>query len=376
MTSRLRRLARLLVLIAAAAGAGFVVAVLFQGPAAANGMRSGSGDEPHRTVGVLVESVTRLTVAERPHQGRHLAPVADDTRLADDSRRDKVRTPLARPTGDAAAPREKPPATQPRGLTGTSRRDAPVPPRAAAEREKLRPAAVARTAHRPAHRVGLSQPAADPPRKPATAAPPPAALHLPGESPVVGPITAALPYVVDVVSRVPIRPVVMTLLRVADAVLPPALGEVVVPSTTPALPGPPAPGPGGVPVTETAPALPAPTPPAGPTPVSPAAAPVRAAVPPMPAAPPPMSAVAAARAAVPTGHLAARPKPLAPQAVLSGQPVTPADEDVACVDNGSTPGPGLARPLERQSHVDAGPPADLVPLLVESRTLSPITRPG
>ncbi|MEW2144471.1 hypothetical protein AB0869_16840 [Micromonospora vinacea] len=368
---RLRRLARRLVLIAAAVGAGFVVAALFQGPAAAGGMPSGSGDEPHRRIGGLVESVARLTVAEHPSQDRHRAAAADD------HRHDRPRAPLAGPIGGVVAPREKAPSTEPRRPTSAPPVSVPLrrvgasvaPP--AAEREGLGPASVARAAHRSAHRVYLSRPAADPPRQPATAVPDASAVHAPAYSPVLGLVTAPLPYVVDIVSTVPIRPVVMALLRVTDAVLPPALDPVIVPGVAPALPAPPALGPTAVPVTEPAPVPTVPTPPAGPALVS-----VRVAVPSTPAAPPPTSVVGPARATASTGHLAARPAPVAARGVLSGEPVAPADQDAAGVDSGSAPGPGLVRPVDRQSHLGAGQPCDLVPLLVESQTPSAIARPG
>ncbi|MEU5931524.1 hypothetical protein [Micromonospora sp. NPDC047187] len=347
-------------LIAVAVGAGFVVAALFQGPAAADGMRSGSGDEPHRRIGVLVESVVRLSVAERPDQDRQRAAAADDRR------HDMPRAPLVAPTGAVAAPREDSPSTEPRRSAGASRLGASVSA-GTAEHERLRPASVARAAHR----VDLSLPAADPPRQPTTAAPDRSAVRTPAGPPVVGLVTAPLPYVVDIVSTVPIRPVVVALLRVTDAVLPPVLGPVVVPAATPALPVPPALGPAAVSVTEPAAVPTVPTPPAGPAP-----APVRVAAPPAPAAPPPMSVVGPARAAAPTAHLAARLVPVSARAVLPGQPVAPADQDAGCVDNGSTPGPGLVRPLDRQSHLGAGQRCDLVRLLVASRTPAGIARPG
>lgn len=364
---RLRRLARRLVLIAAAVGAGFVVAALFQGPAAADGMRSGSGDEPHRRVDGLVESVARLTVAERPHQDRHRAAAADDRR------HDGLRAPLAGPIGGVVAPREEAPSTEPRRPTSAlpvsvplRRVGASVAP-GATDREGLRPVSGARAAHRSTHRVDLSRPAVDPPRQPATAVPDASAVR----TPVLGLVTAPLPFVVDIVSTVPIRPVVMALLRVTDAVLPPALGPVIIPAEAPARPVPPVLWPAAVAVTEPAPVPTVPAPPA-----DPALTPARAAVPSTPAAPPPMSVVGPARATALTGHLAARPPPVAAEGELSGQPVAPADRDAAGVDIGSTPGPGLVRPLGRQSHLGAGQPCDLVPLLVESRTPSVITRPG
>ncbi|RQX15129.1 hypothetical protein DDE19_20720 [Micromonospora ureilytica] len=372
MAGRLRGLARRLVLIAAAVGAGFVVAALFQGPAAADGVRGGSDAALHREIGGLIEPVARLTVADRPSHDRQRAAGADDRR------RDKLRAPLAEPIGGVVAPREKAPSTEPRRLTAASSPVNPPLPRAgaslpagAAEREGLRPASVARAAHRSAHRVDLSRPATDPPRKPASAAPNPPALHAPAASLVVGLITAPLPYVVDIVSTVPIRPVLVALLHVADAVLPPVLGPVTVPAATPPLPVPPVLGPAAGPVTDPAPPPAVPTPPA-----APALAPVRAAVPQTPAAPPPMSVVGPARATAPTGRLATHPGPLDAAGVFPGQPVTPSDQDAAGVDNGSAPGSGLVRPLDRQAHFGAGQPCDLVPLLVESRTPSAIARPG
>lgn len=359
---RLRRLARRLVLIAVAVGAGFLMATLFQGPAAADGMRSGSGDEPHRRIGALVESVARLAVAEHPDQGRQR------TATTDDHRPDRPRAPLVVPTGRVAAPREDPQSTAPRRMSGASRLGASVSP-GAAERERLRPASVVRAAHRSAHRADLSRSAAHPPRQPATAAP--SAVRTPAGPPVVGLVTAPLPYVVDIVSTVPIRPVIKALLRVTDAVLPPALCPVIVPAATPARPDPPVLGPAVVPVTERAPVPTVPTPP-----VNPAPAPVRVAAPPAPAAPPPMSVVGPARATATTGHLAARPEPVAARGVISGQPVAPTDQDAAGVDNGSAPGPGLVRALDRQSHLGVGQRCDLVPLLVASRIPSAIARPG
>ncbi len=191
---RLRRLARRIVLIAVAVGAGFVVAALFQGPAAADGIRGGSDAEPRREIGGLVEPVLRLTVAQRPSQDASPAPV-----------------PL--PRVDASAPA------------------------GASEPETLRPASLARAAHR----TDRSRPAAESPRQSATAVPDPPVAHRPGDSPVVGLINAPLPYVVDLVNTVPIRPAVTAVLHVVDAVLPPVLDAVIVPAATPPLPVPPVP---------------------------------------------------------------------------------------------------------------------------------------
>ncbi|NYH41966.1 hypothetical protein HNR22_001693 [Micromonospora jinlongensis] len=368
VADRLRRLAQRTVLIAAAVGAGFLVAALFQGPAAADGMRSGSGDEPHRRVGGLAEPVARLTVAERPSHERQQAAGADDRR------HDGPRAPLAGTIGAIVGPLDATPSTGPRRPTGASPVSVPLPRVGApdaAERERLRPASVARAAHRPAQRADPSRRAADPPRQPAIAAPDLPAVRGPADSPTVGLIAAPLPYVVDILSTVPIRPVVVALLRVVDAALPPALGAVIVPAATPPLPAPPALGPAVVPVTDPALVPTVPTPP-----TDSALAPVPAAAQPTPAAPPPMSLVGPAPPTASTGHLAARPGPVAAGADLPGRPVAPVDQDAAGVDDRSTPGPGLVRPVDRQSHLGAGQPGDFVPLLVESRTPSAIARPG
>lgn len=313
VADRLRRLARRVVLIAAAVGAGVVGAALCQGPAAADGMHGWSADRPHRTIGGLVEPFARLTVAERPGPDRQPATGADDRH------RDRPRASLAGPVGGGVK-HEQPTPAKPRRLTAPSPRSVPLP------------------------RAGATAPKG---------------------------AVAPLPHVVDVVGTVPIRPVVAALLRVTDAVLPPAVDGVIVPAATPALPTPPALGPTTAPVTDPTPAPAAPTPPADPV-----LAPVPAATLPDPAAPPTMSVVGPTRSAAPTAPLAAPGRPVDAGGVLPGQPVAPADEDAAEVGTGAKPGPGLARPLDRQAHVDAGQPCDLVPLLVRNRTLSPIPRPG
>ncbi|MFI6785156.1 hypothetical protein [Micromonospora sp. NPDC050276] len=356
-----------MVLIAAAIGAGFVLAALFQGPAAADGTRGGSGDEPHRQIGGLAEPIARFTVAERPGQDRQRA-------AGDDGRHDRLRAPLAGAIGGVVAARDATPPTGPRRLAAASSpAKVPLPrvgtsvPAGAAERERLRPASVARAAQR----VEMSRLATDRARQPASAAPDPPAVHGPADAPVVGLITAPLPSVVDIVSTVPVRPVVMALLGVADAVLTPDLGAVIVPAATPPLPVPPVRGPAAVPVTAPAAIPTVPT-----SPANPALAPVHAAALPTPAAPPPTSAVGPARAMSTTRHLTVKAGPVTAEGDLSGQPVAPVDQDAAGVGDGSTPGPGLAWPLDRPSRLGAGQPCDLVPLLVESRTPSGIARPG
>ncbi|MFG1869121.1 hypothetical protein [Micromonospora arborensis] len=361
-----------MVLIALAVGAGLLMAALFEGPAAADGMRSGSGDEPHRQIGGLVQPVARLiTVAERPSQERQHAAGADDRR------HDRPRAPLAGVIGGVVALRDATPAPRPRRPTGASPVSVPLPrvgasvPLGAAERERLRPTSVARAAHRPAPRADPARLAADPPRPPATTAPDPPGVHALADTPAVALVTAPLPYVVHIVNAVVIRPVAMVLLCVADAVLPPALGAVIVPTAAPPPPAPPTLGPAAVPVTDPAPLPTVPT-----RSADTAMAPVPAAALPIPAAPPPMSVVGPERPTASTRHLAARAVPVAAGADFPGRPVAPVDQDAAGVDDGSTPGPGLVWPVDRQSHLDTGQPYDLVPLLADSRTPSAIARPG
>ncbi|MFD6679546.1 hypothetical protein [Micromonospora parva] len=380
-----------MVLIAVAVGAGFVVAALFQGPAAADGAHSEPGAEPQRKLGALVEPVVRLTAAQRPDEDRQRATRADERR------RDRPRAPLAGLIGGVVAPREQTPTTEPRRAPDAPpasvpppRADASVPP-GAAEPDTLQPASVVRAAHRAAHRAEPPRRAAEAPRPPATAdvinrhlardagldqrAPNPPTLHVPGDSPLVGLVTAPLPHVVDIVRAVPIRPLVAALLHVVDAVLPPALDTVVVPAATPQPPVPPALGPAPAPVpavTDPAPVPTVPTPPADPPPP-----PAPAAAPPAPAAPAQMPVVGPAPPTASTTRYRAVPRePVDGAGEFSGLPVMPVDQDAAGVDDRSKPGPGLARPVDRQSHLGAVQPGDLAPLLVESRTPAAIARPG
>lgn len=374
---RLRRLARRVVLIALAVGTGFVVAALFQGPAAADGMRAGSDAEPRRDIVGLVEPVVRLTVAERPSEARQRAAARPSEKRhraagAADRPSERLRESLVKSIGDVVAD-PTPPAGR-RHSTGASPAAVPLPrldasaPADAAEPERLRPASPARAAHR----ADRSRPAAESPRQPATAVPDPPVVHVPGDSPVVGLITAPLPYIVDIVRAVPIPPVVTALLHVVDAVLPPALDTVIVPAATPPPSAPPALGPATVPVTDLAPVPTVSTPPA-----DPALAPVPAAALPTPvAAPPPIFVVGPVRPTAPTAHLAVAPGPVVAGAAFSGRPVAPVDQDAAGVDDRSKPGPGLVWPVDRQSHLSAAQPCDLVALLIDSNTPSAIARPG
>ncbi|MGC4813233.1 hypothetical protein ACLQ29_22125 [Micromonospora sp. DT228] len=408
-------------LFAAAVGAGFLLAALFQGPAAADGMRSGSGVEPQLEIGGLVEPVTRLTEAARPDRDRQRPTGADHRHAGNPD------APLTRAVGGVVAPGAATPAPRSPRSAGASPVSVPLPrvdTSGAAARETLRPASATRAAHRPARRVQASRPPADPARQPAGAAPGRPAMPRPAGTPVADLITAPLPHVasaplphvadivsaplphvvdtasaplphiidtvnaslphvvdiasvplphvVDIVSALPIRPVVGALRQVTGAVPTPAIHAVVVPAA-PAPPTPPALVPAAVPLADPTPAPTVPTPSAAPA--EPALAPVHTAAA-ATAAPPWLSVVGPTCARASTGHPAARPDPVTAQAGLPGRPVTPADQDAAGADDGSPPGPGLVQADDRQVHLRAWQFRDLVPLLVASRAPAPIARPG
>ncbi|MGC4768223.1 hypothetical protein ACLQ25_04445 [Micromonospora sp. DT44] len=377
MAERLRGLVRHLVLLAVAVGGGFVLALLFQGPASADGTRDGSGDELHRQLGALVEPVRRVTITERSdHEPRSGV-------RADDRRHGGRHAPLTGAIAGVVGARDVPSPTASRHPTEAARTSVPPSRTATSVRsdatrhERLRSPTAARATHRPAHRPRPPRSAADPARQPATAAPDhrelPAALVPPA---VAGLLAPVLRPAVDVVRALPIAPVAgllrvvdTVLLRVVDAVLPPALGAVVVPT-----PRSPAAPPALEPTGASPGAAPAPDPPT-PPPV-PALPPVRAVATPAPSAPPPAPVAAYPPAMAPPGHLAARPAPPAVAAYPPGQPVTPVDQDASGTDEGSAPAPGLIRPAHRQSHPGIAALCHLVPLSVESRTPSGIARPG
>ncbi|MFY1616081.1 hypothetical protein [Micromonospora sp. WMMD736] len=371
---RLRRLARRLALVAVAVGGGFLLALLFQGPASADGTRGGSGDELHRQLGALVEPVQRVTVTERPDHDPLRGVRADDARAsasADARRHGGRHAPLTGAIAGVVGARDvpSPPALRrPTDATRTSvppsRAGTPVRPEAA-RHERLRPSTASSAIRHPAHRARSPRSAAASARQPATAAPDhrelPEALGPPA---VAGLLTPVLRPAVDVVRALPIVPVVAALLHVVDAVLPPALGAVVVPTPRSPL-APPAREPTAV----SPGATPAPTPPDP-------ALPAPAAATPPPAAPPPTTVAAHRPPPAPPGHPAARPAPPAVADYPPGRPVTPVDQDAAGTDEGSPPAPGLVRPAHRQSHPGIAALCHLVPLFVASRTPSAIARPG
>ncbi|MFI5928518.1 hypothetical protein ACIA3K_21475 [Micromonospora sp. NPDC051543] len=378
VAGRLRGLVRRLALLAVAVGGGFVLALLFQGPASADGTRGGSGAELHRQLGALVEPVRRVTVTERSD------PDPRSGVRADDRRQGGRHAPLTGAIAGVVGARDVPSPTAPRRPTDAARTSVPPSRTAtsvqsdATRHERPRSSTAARATHRPAHRPRPPRSTADSARRPATAAPDhrglPEALVSPA---VAGPLTPVLRPAVDVVRALPIAPVVAGLLRVVDAVLlpvvdavlPPALGAVVVPAPR---------SPVAPPARDATAASPGATPaPAPPTPPpTPALPPVRAAATPAPVAPPPTPVAAYPPSMAPPGHLAARPAPPAVAAYPPGQPVTPVDQDAAGTDEGSTPAPGLIRPAHRQSHPGIAALCHLVPLLVESRTPTGIARPG
>ncbi|TNH21004.1 hypothetical protein FHG89_32610 [Micromonospora orduensis] len=202
---------------------------------------------------------------------------------------------------------------------------------------------------------------------PRLAAPP---VVRPAMSSTVGLVSASVAQVVGVVDWVPIRPVVVVLGRVTDVVLSPVLGAVIVavPARLPALAGP---GLRPVPVTDAA-SRQAPAPP-----VDPALAPVRPVeLLPAVAAPWPASVVQGPRMTSATGRPVARPGRASTPAVLPGLPVTPADQDAAGVDDGSTPAPGLVWPVVRQVAAAAAQTYDLGLVVLGTRSPSVIARPG
>ncbi|WP_433112939.1 hypothetical protein [Micromonospora sp. CA-246542] len=231
VADRPRGLVRRLVLLAVAVGGGFVLALLFQGPASADGTRGGSGDELHRQLGALVEPVRRVTITERSD------PDPRSREPADDRRHGGRHAPLAGAIAGVVGARDVPSPTASRRPTDAARTSVPPSRTATSVRsdatrhERLRSSTAARATHRPAHRPRPPRSAADSARRPASAAPDhrelPEALLPPA---VAGPLTPVLRPAVDVVRALPIAPLVAALLRVVDAVLPPALGAVVVPA--------------------------------------------------------------------------------------------------------------------------------------------------
>ncbi|WP_433534204.1 hypothetical protein ACQPZK_18630 [Micromonospora sp. CA-249363] len=371
VADRLRRLARRLALIGVAVGGGFLLALLFQGPASADGTRGSSADELHRQVGALVEPVRRVTSTERADHGPPPAVRADDRRQG--GRHAPLTGAIAGVVGarDVPSPAtSRRPADAARTSVPPSRPDTPVRP-GTARHDRLRAPTAAHATHRPAQRARPPRAAADPARQPAAASPDHRELPGPLGSPAVADLlTPVLRPAVDVVRALPIAPVVTALLRVVDAVLPPALGAVVVPAPRAPV-APPALTPTVVPPPGAALAPAPPTPPPGP-----ALPPVRAAATPALAALPPTPVAAYPASPAPPGHLAARPASPAVAAHPPGQPVTPVDQDAAGTGEGSAPAPGLIRPAHRQSHPGIAAPCRLLPLFVESRTPSAIARPG
>ncbi|MFG1883862.1 hypothetical protein [Micromonospora sp. NPDC049102] len=365
---RLRRLIRRLALVAAAVGGGVLLALLFQGPARADGARSGAGEELHRQIGALMEPVRRVTVTERPYQDPRR-----DTR-ADDRRSDGRRIPLTGAVVGAVGARDVPPPSDSR-RPPTAGRVAVPPlrlsvPAEATRHARLRPPAPARATHRPAQRARAPRVAADSTRRPSATAPGHPGLIGPIASPAVtGPLTAGLRPAVGIVRVLPIEPVRTALLRVVHVVLPLALGEVIAPAWRSPIAPPLGPAAAPVPIPPPAPAPP--TPPPG-LALSPVCAPTA----PSPAAPPPRPAPVGTRPTAPPAHLVAHPAPPPVDAYPPGQPVGPVDSDAAGVDEGSAPAPGLIRPAHRQSHPGIAALCHLVPLSVESRTPSGIARPG
>lgn len=367
-----------MVLILAAVGAGFVVAVLFQGPAAAD---DGVAGERHHRTGVI-ERVVRLTVGDGIDRHRQRDAGADDPH------RDLP------PASPAAAVRHAPatPRLSPERVGRGAARSVVLPRVASSathrpvERGTLRPGlrseSTVRVGHLPPRDAGPPRRVVTPPAPivaapvdavslprahPRLAAPP---VVRPVISSTVGLVAASVAQVVGVVDRVPIRPVIVALGRVTDVILSPVLGAVIVPAPArlPALAGP---GLRQVPVTDAA-SRPAPAPP-----VDPALAPVRPVeLLPAVAAPWQVSVVHGPRLTSAAGRPVARPGRSSTPAGLPGLPVTPADQDAAGVYDGSTPAPGLVWPVVRQVPAAAAQTFDLGLFVLGTRSPSVIARPG
>jgi len=334
-----------MVLILTAVGAGFVVAVLFQGAAAAD---VGIGGEHHQDL-----PLTSPAAAVR------VAPATPPTSPEGPSR------------GSAAS-------------VSVPRVAASVPHRLVERgtpRPGLRSESAVRVGHRPPRDAGPSRRVVAPPvpivaepvaavpltrAHPRLAAPP---VVRPVMSSTVGLLSASVAQVVGVVDRVPIRPIVVVLGRITDVVLSPVLGAVIVPASV-RLPVLPRPGLRPVPVTDAASrAAPAPL-------VDPALAPVRPVeLLPAVAAPCPAAVVHWPRGTSATGRHVARPGRTSTPAGLAGVPVTPADQDAAGVNDGSTPTPGLVWPVVRQVAA-AAQTYDPGLFVLGTRSLSVIARPG
>ncbi|MDG4809519.1 hypothetical protein O7634_22455 [Micromonospora sp. WMMD1120] len=357
-------------LIAVAVGAGFLLAALTQEPAAADGARGGPGHEADRTINDLTEPIVRLTVGRLPAHHDPPATGADDRRRGEPSSAPAGRDGVV-PTRRATPPAE--PRESTAGTRGRVRAAAPATPppvrhgdqrRASGARPEQHPVRdLRRSAHRHTGPPAALLPDPHVLRDPHVL-PDPHVLRDTAGWPVLDLVTAPLPHVVDIV---PIRPVVRTLLRLVTPVLPPAPGPVIVPRSPP-MPDPPTPLPVSTPGSAPAPQQ-APVPPSAPESTS--AHPHEAT-----AAPPLSSVHDPAAQPASTGHRAAPPTAIAARVDAPRQPVAPVDQDAACVNDGSTSGHGLTRSVRRQLPPAAEQPCDLAPLVLKSRPLSTIARPG
>lgn len=368
----LARFVRRVVLIAAAVGAGFLVAALFDGPAVASAAdRTGSG-EHHQHIRVALDSSGSLARQERPARRDHpagggaarpvtlLRAVVGGLAAAPD-RTHPARTPSSGDASSVVAPRTRTPLSF--GVDGGRPADRPAERRA--DRRQNSAGGLGRRA---ADRQGPRVPA----RSPTPLAGPSVARPA-----VVALVVAPLPHVVRAVDTVPIPSLVATLIRAAGAVLSPVLGLVSGPAVPPS-PGPTAPPPApaaesgsGRATGPTARPLTASESPRGPRP-----APALARAAPTMAKPPSASVVGPVGPAAPIGRGAVRPCPESASSGQPGRPVPPADKAAAGVQDGPGPGPGLLRAPGWPSRCRPGQFQDPVPVLVEGRSPSAVARPG
>ncbi|MEO3771034.1 hypothetical protein [Micromonospora sp. B9E7] len=375
-------LARRWALVLAAVGAGFVVALLLQEPAAADGRRDAAGGERHQQAGVLVERVVRFAQGEAPERRRQQVVTVGDVRLDAPTRISKVVSPAGvRPptpsAGSVGVGRSSRSAALPRVDPDVARG---VDPDVAQRRERLprsRSETAAGTRHRPATI----------PAPPSTGALPPAAgspdhtavgvgsvrhllsAALPVVSSTVGMVVDRSSHAVRVVLRATVGPVVAVLGRVVDA----GLGDVVVPAS-PRRPAPVPLTPGWAPVTVSdapggvVPAL------VGMMPVHPTFVPVRAVVP--PATPMSVSAVEAVSGVVSVGRGAGWSGSVPAPAGTPVWPVAPPDQDAAGASDRSAPGSGAVLPTARPSATCSEQVFDVAPLVVGVGFSSVNARPG
>ncbi|MEU8220599.1 hypothetical protein AB0C47_33075 [Micromonospora taraxaci] len=364
---QIRTLARRWALILAAVGAGFVVALLLQDPAAANGRHDGFGGERDQQAGVLVERVVRLGLGEAPEgrqqvtavvEGRPDAPVRVSRVVSPAD----VRPPVASPRPGARSSRSAP----------LPRVDQDVVRGAARHGERLlRPSSETAVGarQRPAGTSGRVPIGVDAVRDPRLAV-------LPVVTSTVGLVADRSSHAVHAVLGPTVGPVVVVLGRVVDV----ALGEVVVPAS-PRLPAS-----APVPAPERPVSGCAPVAVSGAAGQAVSASLVQSMVVPVRVVPPPAAAEGFAGGLVSGAASAARGagwSGLTP-AVVGGPvwpvapagPVVPVDQDAVGAGDRSPPGSGSGFAVARPSPTCSERVFDVVPLVVAAGFPSVSARPG